>query len=68
MDSFMKADIFFFVTTIMSVIVGILAIIALAYVIKAAKTFQRLVRRAEMEADKLFTAFYFIKKVIKLMK
>lgn len=49
----MKADIFFFVTTIAVVLISIFLILVLAYVAKFIHTCNRIARNVEMKADEI---------------
>lgn len=67
MDTLVKADIFFFISSIATVVVAIFAVVALVYVIQTAKILKRLSERASTEADKLFTVIYFIRRIIRAL-
>jgi MFS-type transporter involved in bile tolerance (Atg22 family) len=51
MNDFMKQDIFFFVTTIAVVVVGLLLAILIVYLIKISKDVKYISRKAKTEAD-----------------
>ncbi|HZX50378.1 MAG TPA: hypothetical protein VFE94_04540 [Candidatus Paceibacterota bacterium] len=54
METFVKADIFFFVTTVAIFLVTILLAVALVYAIRILRDVQHMVRRAKEESDGLF--------------
>ena len=67
MDTLAHADIFFFVTTICTVVVTALIVIALIFAISMLAHARKMTMRARTEADKLFAAFYFIRKLFKVI-
>ena len=50
MDEFLKQDIFFFVTTVVTVILGILLAVLLFYVIKITRDIKYITKKAKDEA------------------
>jgi cell division protein ZapA (FtsZ GTPase activity inhibitor) len=65
MVEILKADIFFFVTTVVVVIVGILLITALAYLVKIIRDIRGISKRAKSEADFIFDDVGFLRRDIK---
>ncbi len=53
MTSLIQADIFFFISSIAFVILGILAVIVLVYVIKVLHSFMRILERVEESMDSI---------------
>ncbi len=51
MESIIQADIFFFISSIAFVILGILAVIVLVYVIKVLHSFMRILEKVEDSMD-----------------
>lgn len=51
MTDFLKQDIFFFVTTVVTIVVGILLAILMVYIIKIARDIKYITSRAKEEAD-----------------
>jgi hypothetical protein len=67
MDTLAHADIFFFVTTICTVVVTALVVIALIFAISIMSHARKMTMRAKEEANKLFAVFYFIRQIFKLI-
>ena len=57
MDTFMKADVFFFVTTLAVVLVSTVLIIALVYLIKVLRDVKDLIRDVKEEAESIMDDF-----------
>lgn len=67
MDTLAHADIFFFVTTICTVVVTALLVIALIFAISIMSHARKMTMRAKVEAEKLFAIFYFIRQIFKII-
>lgn len=67
MDTLAHADIFFFVTTICTVVVTALLVIALIFAISLLAHARRMAARARAEAEKLFAIFYFIRQIFRII-
>ena len=65
MDNFLQADIFFFVTTIVAVLVGILFVVVLVYAIKILRDARYIIRRAREESDLIFRDVEELRKFLK---
>lgn len=53
MDLFSQSQIFFFISSIGFIILGILAVIVLVYVIRALHSFSKILKRAEKDIDSI---------------
>lgn len=56
METFLKADIFFFVTTVIAVLFAVLGIVGVYYVIKILRDVSYLSQRAREEGDKIINS------------
>ena len=57
MDSLVKSDIFFFITTLVMIAVGVVLVIAVIYVIKILKDVRYMSGRAKEETDRILGEF-----------
>jgi hypothetical protein len=65
MDSFIKADIFFFVATISLSVVATIAVIAMVYIIKILRDVRHITSRARKESDSLFGDIHDLREFVK---
>jgi hypothetical protein len=65
MDTLVKADIFFFVSTIAVGVVAVFLVIALIYAIQILTRAKRMVIQAEIAGEKIYSIYYFIRRIIR---
>jgi len=65
MDTLIHADIFFFISTVVLVFVGILAVVALYYVIRILRDIDEVSKKAKVEASEIIDDVRLIRAKVK---
>jgi uncharacterized membrane protein len=65
MESLMKSDIFFFITTVVVVLLGIFALVAIVYIIKIVKTVRKISETVKKTVDMTNSDFNEVREHLK---
>lgn len=65
MEDFLKMDIFFTVTTVVAIFLGVLSIFAMYYIVKILKSFDGIMRNVHEESDDIRTDIHILRQKVR---